>query len=435
MPEGTRILWRCAIDAGSRALQTTDLAPALQALVRDLQPEDCTDPGKRVAQLRFTKRIRPPPIIKSLRQLLEAGRIQRAWVERPDGAERVQLANEQWIQLEPVVWRPKKKGAPAGAKKQRKAVSEEEQDGEEDAEEDEEENEEENGDDEDNDEDGNHAEETYCGIDVILSTINRLERQQRATASTLRDLKRKVGLLKKNKGAGAKYGVLAGEEEEEYLSADIPKLRPPPLVTKRPPVRLTWLRKATVSELYYAGVWFPNWDVDESVQPPPLREACFRSELDDDEAYIENYDIDDVNYDLKSPYLKDKNVALTRKGVWHFNDEKYRGRVALSTLREARYDILHLLSVFILDYDIDDENKVKWSKDMPRRERLNCDQVRKRYKYGELDSFRDHHFIKGYDIDDSNKEEKLKYIRGNATKWYEDRAAHHGLPSPDAKYL
>jgi TATA-binding protein-associated factor Taf7 len=190
MPEGTRILWRCAIDAGSRALQTTDLAPALQALVRDLQVEDCNDPGKCVAQLRFTKRIRPPPIIKSLRHLLEIGRIQRAWVERPDGAERVQLANEQWIQMEPVVGRPKKKGAPAGAKKQRKAVSEEEQDGEEDAEEDGEENEEENGD--DDDDDGNHAEDTHSEIDVILSTINRIERQ-------VRDLKRKVGLLKKNK--------------------------------------------------------------------------------------------------------------------------------------------------------------------------------------------------------------------------------------------
>jgi hypothetical protein len=438
MSEGTRILWRYAIDAGSRALQKTDLAPALQEFVKDLQAEDCNDPGKHVAQLRFTKRIRPPPIIKSLRQLLETGRIQRAWVERSDGEERVQLANEQWIQLEPVVWRQKKKGTPAGAKKQRKAVSEEEQEEEEEVtgEEHEEELEEEKGDDEDNDEDGDHAEDTHCGIDVILSTINRLERQQRDAASTLRDLKRKIGMLKKNKRAGAMDGEMAGEEEEP-LSPEVEKIIPPDLVKKRQPVHLKWLRRATVTELYYAGVWFPNCDVDESVKPHPLREACFRSELKDDTDYIENYDIDDIlHYNRTNPYLKDKNDALTRTGYYHFVDEKYRGRVSLHVMRKASYDILHMLDVFHLDYDIDDENdKVKWSKAMPPRGRVEYKEAHKKHGYGGTDSLKGEHFIKGYDIDNTKKEEELQIARGFAEQWYEDRAARHGLPSPNAKYL
>jgi hypothetical protein len=61
----------------------------------------------------------------------------------------------------------------------------------------------------------------------------------------------------------------------------------------REPVTLTFLRTASASELYFKGLYFPEYDVDESWTVMPERGRKFRSEVSD---YMPGYDIDDVTF-------------------------------------------------------------------------------------------------------------------------------------------
>ena len=63
----------------------------------------------------------------------------------------------------------------------------------------------------------------------------------------------------------------------------------------RAPVTLTFLRSASVSQLYFKGIWIPEYDADDSFKPAvfPDRGRKFRSEVCD---YIDGYDIDDVTF-------------------------------------------------------------------------------------------------------------------------------------------
>ena len=62
----------------------------------------------------------------------------------------------------------------------------------------------------------------------------------------------------------------------------------------RNPVTLTFLRTATASELYFKGLWYPEYDVDEFWTLLPERGRKFRSEVNGD--YMPGYDIDDVTF-------------------------------------------------------------------------------------------------------------------------------------------
>lgn len=434
MAEGARILWCIAIDSSSPALQIEDFMPALAKHMSECRVMPSTDQSKTVMKLRLQKRLRPTPIAQALRQLLQDGRVQRAWVERPDGPERVQTVDGPRLEMEMIGLKKKKgnmqKKRQNGVKKQRKSApgDEEEQEclsSEEEAGHKENEEEMEEGEDE--------METTGGGggnhLDLILSTIDHLERQHRTTATTLRDLKRKVVALIRNKGEGSVSSCAAssstlydstGEDKEEQ---PVQKLIPPPYIKLRQPIRLSWLRTASVSELYFAGVWFPNHDVNDAIPPSqaPPRQACFRSELHTtttppEQQYLEDYDIDDLLHpDGANPYLKDKPAALKREGILHFTDGRYRPAVLLSALRSAPYDVLHQLNVFHLDYDIDDENPQPHTP--PQWGRLTRTQICDKWKF-RLD-FCDWEtkFIKGYDINDVATRDKVKHIKYLAEEW------------------
>lgn len=396
MAEGARILWCIAINSSSPALQADDFMPTLSKVLKECTVLQSADPSKTVLRLRLLKRLRPTPIVQALRPLLQDGRIRRAWVERPDGPEKVQMLEGPRLEMEAVSEMKKRRGA-SGAKKQKMHENGFQSEEEEDEENEEVEQTSENG--------------SEDGIHTILSTIDHLERQHRATASTLRDLKRKVAAWMQNK---------EGQQVAIPEKQSIPKLPPPACVLRRPPVRLSWLRAASVSELYYAGVWFPNHDVDD--RHPPPREARFRSECTEGIPYIEHLDIDDLLHpDSANPYLQDKSVALRRASFLHFTDTRFRPAVLLRALRTAPYDVLHLLNVFLLDYDVDDEHPLA-----PTRERLTRTAICDRFH------FNPHHvdwrsqFIQGYDIDDIDGRQQAEVIKHAAAQCKAPRVAQGG---------
>jgi hypothetical protein len=395
MTEGARILWCIAIDSSSPALQSDDFIPAFSKVLKECTVLQSADPSKTVLRLRLLMRLRPTPIVQALRPLLQDGRVRRAWIERPDGPEKVQMLEGPRLEMEAVSEMKKRKGA-LGAKKQKMhengAQSEEEED------EICEEETSENG--------------SEDGIHTILSTIDHLERQHCATASTLRDLKRKVAAWIQNK-----EGAPSAIPEKN----SIPKLPPPTYILRRPPVRLSWLRAASVSELYYAGVWFPNHDVDD--RNPPPREARFRSECTGGNPYIEHLDIDDLLHpDSANPYLQDKSTALKRASFLHFTDTRFRPAVLLRALRTAPYDVLHLLGVFFLDFDVDDEHSLT-----PTRERLTRIGICDRFHFNPQHVDWRSQFIPGYDIDNIDGRHHAEVIKHAAAECKVPLVAESGV--------
>ena len=178
---------------------------------------------------------------------------------------------------------------------------------------------------------------------------------------------------------------------------------------------MSFLRSATVTELYYAGVWLPNHDVDNTLAPP-RRECRFRSELTDD-AYVENYDIDDLlQPDRASPHLADKASALQHTGFLHFTDQpRARPAVLLHALRHAPFDVLVLLRVLRPDHDINDEGPTP----PPNRERRTRTQICERLGLNPHHSGYKAHFVRGYDIDDVDGKREADEIRAKALVWKE----------------
>ena len=175
MTEGARILWCIAINSSSPALQVDDFMPTLSKVLKECTVLQSADPSKTVLRLRLLKRLRPTPIVQALRPLLQDGRVRRAWVERPDGPEKVQMLEGPRLEMEAVSEMKKRREA-LGTKKQKMHENgTQSEEGDEDEANEEVEETSENG--------------SEDGIHTILSTIDHLERQHRATASTLRDLK------------------------------------------------------------------------------------------------------------------------------------------------------------------------------------------------------------------------------------------------------
>ena len=90
---------------------------------------------------------------------------------------------------------------------------------------------------------GEGVSETACGtddqIDAILSTIRMLEKQ--------------VERLRKNKPEAGLCAVTAKKPRDFN-----PRFGKP----DRPPIKLSFLRTATVSELFFKGIFFPEYDHD-----------------------------------------------------------------------------------------------------------------------------------------------------------------------------
>lgn len=146
-------------------------------------------------------------------------------------------------------------------------------------------------------------------LDAILLTIRALERQ--------------VLRLRKRPRETA-----APEPEQPRRREFNPRFGKP----DRPPIKLSLLRTGTVSELFARGVFFPEFDLDDT----------FDGELPDRPRQFGGADFI-PGYDLEG------EGDATRLGK-----VQGRGRVTLSALRTASISVLYALRVFFPDYDEDD---------------------------------------------------------------------------------
>jgi len=353
MSDNARVLWRIAIDNGSPLLCAADFHEISQP-PSECQPiRQTTDHQCTVMQLRFQKRLRSTPLVESLRKLVIEGKIQSAWIEKPGGTKRIVLFDGTLLELEPVDSKPKKR---RNNTDQHTAPPDED-------------------------------------IDTILSSIDELERQHRAAIQALR----------------CKVQRLRGKQP-------IPP-NPTLPALNRPPICVSFLRSASVTELYYAGIWLPNHDVDNALHPP-RRECLFRSEIPTDD-YIEHYDIDDlIQPNDTSPYLHDKPTALKNTGFLHFTDQpRTRPAILLHALRHAPFDVLVLLRVLHPDHDTNDEHP----NPPPPRERQTRTQICERLGLNPHHSGYKAHFVRGYDIDDVDGKREADEIRAKALVWKELR--------------
>ena len=354
MSDNARILWRIAVDSGSPLPCVENFYGICQHLVECQTIRQATEHRCTVMQLRFQKRLRSTPLAESLRKLLNEGAIQSAWIEKPGGAERVELFDGTKLELEPVDHKSKKRRS---TEQNTAPHSDEEQD---------------------------------TTIDAILSSIDDLEKQHRAAIQALR-----LRVLR-----------MRGKQPATTKPPTLPTLN-------RPPIRLSFLRSASVTELYYAGVWLPNHDVDNALTQPN-RECLFRSEIPADR-YIEHYDIDDlIQPNRTSPYLADKTNALQHTGFRHFTDQpRARPAVLLHALRHAPFDVLVQLRVIYPDHDTNDETP------SPPRERQTRTEICERLGLNPHHSGFKAHFVRGYDIDDVDGKREADEIRAKALVWKE----------------
>jgi hypothetical protein len=445
MADNPRVAWTIAYDAGSARMRNNDFT---QLSVKECKPS-FVDDTRVLVKLHLEKRMRSNPVVEELRRLLRTGRIQRAWIQKRPGTayDKIDImahVDDETIELERIDGAEHEDTAAAKSKQKKKkqhkaaarsasttpllanepraqrAKSSEEDDNEE--EDEEEDIEEEEDDQEDQSADENEEDDNAQIKTLIASCMKDIQKR-------MKQLEQEVRAQKRTKNHHHHASDPKPKPTGPARKKEFPKPEMLPTwgrIKLRTPILLSWLKTATVSELYYAGLWFPNHDVDDKIDPPPLRDACFRSELlgmKEEGEYIENYDIDDLLHpDLSSPYLKDKSAALKRTHYEHFVDHRPRGAIALYELRRYPYNILHQLQVISLDYDIDDVNPpVEWSEERPPRKRLNCDQVRTLYRYGPYDGL-EPVFIKGYDIDETKMEETRTETTGLVTDWKHKQA-------------
>jgi hypothetical protein len=446
MAENPRVAWTIAYDVGSRRLQNDDFA---QLGVKECKASFADD-TRVLVQLRLEKRMRSNPVVEELRRLLNSGRIQRAWIQRRPTTDDAKIDTMAQLDAEPIELeridvaehddtaaaksKPKKKQLKAAARsasttplmvnepRAQRAKSMEEDD------------EEEEQDEEENDEDADARIKT-----LIASCMKDLQKDlqkdfQRHLQKRMKQLEDKLQGHKRTKNHHA--------PNPKPKPAAKPIVKPEGLPYNRPPVKLSFLRTASVSELYYSGVWVPGWNLAFDPTFEPKRSPLFLSELPEEE-YIEGYDIDDKTYEsTKHPdttLYKDKAEARGRKHWKHFVDSYpvtlfkpvpfspksealpetviYGGPASLWALRESSIDVLVLLNVFFLGYDIDDMTQLPDPiPDRPRKTKTELckEQNMLTIRKNELGGLIYHglRFVKNYDIDDVMASPKAEDIRG-----------------------
>ena len=351
MVESPRISWIIAFDADPQPLSFTKL-----------QIAECTVlPSEIVVmKVRFQKKTRSNPIVEELLRLTDVAWIERRPASDPQSEFRcVQLSDGTMLEFERV------------CRKKKKEVVVVECDEE----------------DETNEEltpltSEEKINAILCCVHDIQDRVRRIERQ----------LKRK--------------------SPEALQPPEIAIINPPQPI-RREPISVSFLRKATVTELYFKGVWIPEFDADTTFENPPQRERRFRSELQD---YVEGYDIDDESFGDTDQLFKNKAVALSRNSYEHFVDRRpARSAVSLSALRREPFDVLCCLGVIVPNYDIDDERPVA----MANRDRqLRTDICRRIGLPQDWDpTGYDSHFIKGHDIDDVRGMERAREINEAVLAW------------------
>jgi hypothetical protein len=367
MADNPRMTWLVAFDSNSPRLQGDDF--------KQLSVKECKitliDATKILVQLRLEKRVRSNQVVEELRRLQDDGRIQSAWIEKRPSANDDGIMDSM-VQMDGTLLLLERihKSTPKSKHKSQSPIPD---DGGEDH-------------------------------DEIQSLI----------AACMQDIQKRMRQL-----------------EQQLRSRKRTRL-PPPLHAKppyveynRPPVKLSFLRTATVSELYYSGVWVPEFDVDPHFDRRPKRECRFRSELAEDQ-YVDGYDIDDATYRMHPDVTlcRDKEEALKRSSYMRFVDKRpTRSAVSLHTLRQSPLNVLCCLRVFLLAYDIDDETRLP--EPVPDRPRMTRSELAERNKlpaHWSTEGFglAGLAFIQDYDIDDVQAEEMGQTIKGSVMAWKQD---------------
>jgi hypothetical protein len=407
MAENPRIAWLIAFDADSPRLRCDDF---VQLSVKECKTT-LVDATRVLVRLRLEKRVRSNQVVEELRRMQDDGRIRSAWIERrptanEDDFDSMVQADGTSIDLERILDEEtaagKSKKKPMMTKKRlvhsTPPISNEQcedEDGEEIQYEE---------DDEDDEEEG-----TDDRIKTLIkSCMQDIQKRMLQLEHQLRSHKR----TKKHQNPPIKPPGIPYNRP----------IKPPGIPYNRPPLKLSFLRTASVSELYYSGVWVPEFDVDPTAGRLK-RECRFRSELPADQ-YVEGYDMDDETYEaMKHPdtvLWKNRADALKRTFYMHFVDRPPLGRlpITLDALRTSNVDVLLHLKILFLDYDTDDETAVPDPK--PNRPRMVRTEMAIKgglnpnwstdgfYLVGPA-------FIRGYDMDDVAAEEAGKIIQGHAS--------------------
>jgi len=412
MAEYPYVKWRIAFDANSTRLQCDDF--------KNLGVKECkhllTENGQTLMRLRLEKRVRSNPVVDELRRLQNEGRINKAWIEKrsgtkDDAAELLSLMlNGAPVELERIYAleedagekKKKKKAAPQTTPSISSASTTPLMSNECDVDEEDEEEEE---DGEEESDDANEAD--------IKSLIK----------SCMQDIQKRLSQLEQQVLQHHKRSKKHHHRSPSPPPKAKPVQKPKELLYNRPPVKLSFLRTASISELYYSGVWVPEFDVDTEFVGRPKREIRFRSELPADQ-YVEGYDVDDITHDVAHEDImlyKNKADALKRPFHLHFVDRhpfEFRKAVTLNSLRKAPLDVLCYLKIFFLGYDIDDETH--FAGPIPDRPRATASQLCTLCKLPPGSSTEGfyligHRFYEGYDIEDRNAEAPGKRIQKHAT--------------------
>ena len=305
-----------------------------------------------VLKLRFNKKTRSNAVIEELSRIEGAGWIERRPASDPNTRfRRVRIAGGEVLELEPLF---------------DKIETEEES------------------------EDEMTPAET---LSAILCCVHDIQDRVRNIECQLK--KRKIEVVRSDENV-----------QKEVPNSTLNKTPP----NNRPPIRLSFLREASVSELYFHGVWVPEYDRDTAFEGTPPRECRFRSELEEDGDYYIGYDIDDVNYQGQIPLLKNKTASLALKGFQHFVDHRpARPAVSLQSLRKESVDVLYCLGVFFPGYDTDD---LYTGIEVHRERRLRtevCDRFCLGREWHPMGYSKE--FVPGYDIDDVQGKARVEELR------------------------
>lgn len=173
-----------------------------------------------------------------------------------------------------------------------------------------------------------HLQTVINSLEAQVATLKSVVRGLRSDGegSVLSEAERRSNAVVVSPGAGSSNNAAEGRRgsiSHLLLPEVCPDAAPylkftfdgkPP---QRPPVTLSFLRTASVSELYFSGIWVPEFDADNEFDchgtSTPQRDRRFLSSFtlrerqvvgsakfkrgDDENRYIPGYDIDDVNYE------------------------------------------------------------------------------------------------------------------------------------------
>lgn len=274
------------------------------------------------------------------------------------------------------------------------------------------------------------------GRSVLMAVISALEDTQAQMEGQSVTLKRIVGDLGKmgddmwananrvGKQADKLRAYLKRKPEEIEESDDEPRRLPVlpdgvPEISRpasRGPIKLSLLRKGSISELFFAGLMVPEWNFQDvyygglcpKMERIPARLRKFRSQIG--EGYIEGYDVDDITFSESARAWEDRiasnplpphppialmNSAQTAHAFQYPNGVN---PMLESLYRHGSISVLYEFRLFYPGFDENDEYAgpypgrlpIVWSKHATKMG----------YTGSASANARSGRFIPGYDVDD-----------------------------------